>query len=88
MSGLLVKFMVFMKDNFQVFNEVGIDVFVIFGGVVFMLCFVQKDCCEVYDGKVIYGCDVFVDLCFMDVLMDVKCSDNWINNKGFFVDVF
>lgn len=44
MSGLLVKFIVFMKENFVVFNVKGIIVLVILGGVVFILKFVYGDC--------------------------------------------
>ena len=45
----------------------------------------QKDCREVYDGKVI-GRDAFADLRFMDALMDAKRNDNWTNTKGFLTD--
>ncbi|MCY3909725.1 MAG: cobalamin-dependent protein, partial [Cyanobacteria bacterium MAG COS3_bin_20] len=57
MSGLLVKSTAFMKDNLQAFNDAGIDVPVILGGAAQTPRFVQKDCREVYDGKVIYGRD-------------------------------
>ena len=58
----------------------------ILGGAALTPRFVQKDCREVYDGKVIYGRDAFADLRFMDALMDAKCSDNWTNTKGFLAD--
>ena len=86
MSGLLVKSTAFMKDNLQAFNDAGIDVPVILGGAALTPRFVQKDCREVYDGKVIYGRDAFADLRFMDALMDAKRSDNWTNTKGFLAD--
>ena len=86
MSGLLVKSTAFMKDNLQAFNDAGIDVPVILGGAALTPRFVNKDCREVYDGKVIYGRDAFADLRFMDALMDAKRSDNWSNTKGFLVD--
>lgn len=86
MSGLLVKSTAFMKDNLQAFNDAGIDVPVILGGAALTPRFVQKDCREVYDGKVIYGRDAFADLRFMDALMDAKRSENWTNTKGFLAD--
>ena len=86
MSGLLVKSTAFMKDNLQAFNEAGIDVPVILGGAALTPRFVQKDCREVYDGKVIYGRDAFADLRFMDALMDAKGNENWTNQEGFLVD--
>ena len=86
MSGLLVKSTAFMKDNLQAFNDAGIDVPVILGGAALTPRFVQKDCREVYDGKVIYGRDAFADLRFMDALMDAKRNDNWTNSKGFLAD--
>ena len=86
MSGLLVKSTAFMKDNLQAFNEAGIDVPVILGGAALTPRFVQKDCREVYAGKVIYGRDAFADLRFMDALMDAKGNENWTNQEGFLVD--
>ena len=86
MSGLLVKSTAFMKDNLQAFNEAGIDVPVILGGAALTPRFVQKDCREVYEGKVIYGRDAFADLRFMDALMDAKGKENWTNQEGFLVD--
>ena len=83
MSGLLVKSTAFMKDNLQAFNDAGIDVPVILGGAALTPRFVQKDCREVYDGKVIYGRDAFADLRFMDALMEAKGNDNWSNTQGF-----
>ena len=74
MSGLLVKSTAFMKDNLKAFNDAGIDVPVILGGAALTPRFVQKDCREVYNGKVIYGRDAFADLRFMDALMDAKLS--------------
>ena len=86
MSGLLVKSTAFMKDNLQAFNEAGIDVPVILGGAALTPRFVQKDCREVYSGKVIYGRDAFADLRFMDALMEAKSQDNWTNQDGFLAD--
>ena len=83
MSGLLVKSTAFMKDNLTAFNEAGIDVPVILGGAALTPRFVQKDCREVYNGKVIYGRDAFADLRFMDALMDAKGTDDWSNLGGF-----
>jgi 5-methyltetrahydrofolate--homocysteine methyltransferase len=83
MSGLLVKSTAFMKDNLKSFNDAGINVPVILGGAALTPRFVQKDCREVYNGKVIYGRDAFADLRFMDALMDAKGNDNWNNLEGF-----
>ena len=86
MSGLLVKSTAFMKDNLKAFNDAEIDVPVILGGAALTPRFVQKDCREVYNGKVIYGRDAFADLRFMDALMDAKGNDNWNNLEGFITD--
>ena len=86
MSGLLVKSTAFMKDNLKAFNDAGIDVPVILGGAALTPRFVQKDCREVYNGKVIYGRDAFADLRFMDALIDAKGNDNWNNLEGFITD--
>ena len=86
MSGLLVKSTAFMKDNLKAFNESGIEVPVILGGAALTPRFVQKDCREVYNGKVIYGRDAFADLRFMDALMDAKGNDKWSNIDGFLAD--
>ena len=86
MSGLLVKSTAFMKDNLAAFNDSGIDVPVILGGAALTPRFVQKDCRDVYNGKVIYGRDAFADLRFMDALMDAKKKDNWSNLTGFLAD--
>ena len=83
MSGLLVKSTAFMKDNLAAFNQAGIDVPVILGGAALTPRFVQKDCREVYNGKVVYGRDAFADLRFMDALMDAKGQDGWSNTGGF-----
>ena len=83
MSGLLVKSTAFMKDNLDAFNKVGIDVPVILGGAALTPRFVQKDCREVYNGKVVYGRDAFADLRFMDALMEAKNLDGWSNTDGF-----
>ena len=83
MSGLLVKSTAFMKDNLSAFNEAGIDVPVILGGAALTPRFVQKDCREVYNGKVVYGRDAFADLRFMDALTEAKGQDNWSNTGGF-----
>ena len=55
----------------------------ILGGAALTPRFVQKDCREVYNGKVVYGRDAFADLRFMDALMDAKGQDNWSNTSGF-----
>ena len=86
MSGLLVKSTAFMKDNLSAFNDAGIDVPVILGGAALTPRFVQKDCRDVYNGKVIYGRDAFADLRFMDALMDAKRNSNWSNLTGFLAD--
>ena len=83
MSGLLVKSTAFMKDNLSAFNDAGIDVPVILGGAALTPRFVQKDCREVYNGKVVYGRDAFADLRFMDALMAAKGADAWTNTAGF-----
>ncbi|QNI73482.1 methionine synthase [Synechococcus sp. NOUM97013] len=83
MSGLLVKSTAFMKDNLSAFNDAGINVPVILGGAALTPRFVNKDCSEVYDGKVIYGRDAFTDLRFMDAYVDAQQSDSWDNIQGF-----
>ncbi len=83
MSGLLVKSTAFMKDNLQVFNEKGITVPVILGGAALTPKFVNQDCQNTYNGKVIYGKDAFADLHFMDKLMPAKKAANWDDLKGF-----
>ena len=83
MSGLLVKSTAFMKDNLQAFNEAGISVPVVLGGAALTPRFVNKDCSEVYQGKVIYGRDAFTDLRFMDAYVNAKAGDRWDNHKGF-----
>lgn len=83
MSGLLVKSTAFMKDNLQAFNDEDIQVPVILGGAALTPRFVQKDCREVYNGKVIYGRDAFADLRFMDALMEAKRNENWTDCDGF-----
>ena len=83
MSGLLVKSTAFMKDNLEVFNEKGITVPVILGGAALTPKFVNQDCQNTYNGKVVYGKDAFADLHFMDKLMPAKADDNWDDIKGF-----
>ncbi|WP_115126488.1 methionine synthase [Synechococcus sp. GEYO] len=83
MSGLLVKSTAFMKDNLSAFNEAGINVPVVLGGAALTPRFVNKDCSEVYNGKVLYGRDAFTDLRFMDAFVDARQSDAWDNEKGF-----
>ena len=83
MSGLLVKSTAFMKDNLEVFNEKGITVPVILGGAALTPKFVNQDCQNTYNGKVIYGKDAFADLHFMDKLMPAKSDENWDDIKGF-----
>ena len=83
MSGLLVKSTAFMKDNLSAFNEAGINVPVILGGAALTPRFVNKDCSEVYDGKVIYGRDAFTDLRFMDAYVEAQQADSWDNVQGF-----
>lgn len=83
MSGLLVKSTAFMKDNLQTFNEKGITVPVILGGAALTPKFVNDDCQNTYNGKVIYGKDAFSDLHFMDKLMPAKSGNDWDDFKGF-----
>ncbi len=83
MSGLLVKSTAFMKENLEVFNQKGITVPVILGGAALTRKFVEQDCQQVYQGKVIYGRDAFSDLHFMDYLMAAKSVNKWDDKKGF-----
>jgi len=83
MSGLLVKSTAFMKDNLQAFNEAGISVPVVLGGAALTPRFVNKDCSEVYQGKVIYGRDAFTDLRFMDAYVKAKADGSWSDHQGF-----
>ena len=83
MSGLLVKSTAFMKNNLQSFNEAGINVPVVLGGAALTPRFVNKDCNDVYEGKVIYGKDAFTDLRFMDALVTAKAKDRWDDRAGF-----
>ncbi|MEO1373804.1 MAG: methionine synthase [Cyanobacteria bacterium J06635_10] len=83
MSGLLVKSTAFMKDNLETFNEKGITVPVILGGAALTPKFVNEDCQNTYQGKVIYGKDAFSDLNFMEKLMPAKAGNDWDDFKGF-----
>ena len=83
MSGLLVKSTAFMKDNLQAFNEAGITVPVVLGGAALTPRFVNKDCSEVYNGKVIYGRDAFTDLRFMDAYVHANAENSWDDQQGF-----
>lgn len=83
MSGLLVKSTAFMKDNLQNFNEEGITIPVILGGAALTPRFVNHDCSEVYNGKVIYGKDAFTNLRFMDSYVSAKANEQWDDQKGF-----
>jgi len=83
MSGLLVKSTAFMKDNLQNFNEEGITIPVILGGAALTPRFVNHDCSEVYNGKVIYGKDAFTNLRFMDSYVEAKANERWDNQEGF-----
>ncbi|MEL6579779.1 MAG: methionine synthase [Cyanobacteria bacterium J06621_12] len=83
MSGLLVKSTAFMKDNLETFNEKGITVPVILGGAALTPKFVNQDCQNTYNGRVVYGKDAFADLNFMDKLMPAKTGDNWDDLQGF-----
>ncbi|MFL0768672.1 MAG: methionine synthase [Prochlorococcus sp.] len=83
MSGLLVKSTAFMKDNLQAFNDSQINVPVILGGAALTPRFVNKDCSEVYNGKVIYGRDAFTDLRFMDAFVAARNEGRWDNQQGF-----
>ncbi|MEA5506515.1 methionine synthase [Halotia wernerae UHCC 0503] len=87
MSGLLVKSTAFMKENLQAFNEKGITVPVILGGAALTPKFVNQDCQNTYQGKVVYGRDAFSDLHFMDKLMPAKAADNWDDFQGFLDEV-
>ncbi len=83
MSGLLVKSTAFMKDNLKSLNEENISVPIILGGAALTPKFVNQDCASVYNGKVIYGKDAFIDLKFMDSYMKAKASNKWDNYDGF-----
>ncbi len=83
MSGLLVKSTAFMKDNLETFNQEGITVPVILGGAALTPKFVNEDCQNTYNGRVIYGKDAFADLHFMDKLMPAKTDGQWDDRKGF-----
>jgi 5-methyltetrahydrofolate--homocysteine methyltransferase len=83
MSGLLVKSTAFMKENLETFNQKGIRVPVILGGAALTRKFVEQDCQQVYQGKVIYGKDAFSDLHFMDHLMAAKSAQQWDDQQGF-----
>ncbi|WP_218079753.1 methionine synthase [Anthocerotibacter panamensis] len=83
MSGLLVKSTVIMKENLQIFNERGITLPVILGGAALTRRFVEKDCQEVYKGRVAYGLDAFVGLHFLDRLMQTKAKGQWSDTLGF-----
>jgi len=83
MSGLLVKSTAFMKDNLTAFNEAGIDVPVVLGGAALTPRFVNRDCAEVYNGKVLYGRDAFTDLHFMDAYVEAMRSGRWDHRHGF-----
>lgn len=87
MSGLLVKSTAFMKDNLERFNEQGITVPVILGGAALTSKFVNQDCQNTYQGKVVYGRDAFSDLHFMDKLMPAKAASNWDDLQGFLDEV-
>ena len=82
MSGLLVKSTAFMKDNLSAFNK-PVSTFLSFSECSFNPRFVNKDCSEVYDGKVIYGRDAFTDLRFMDAYVEAQQADSWDNVQGF-----
>ena len=64
-------------------NAAGIDVPVILGGAALTPRFVNKDCREVYRGQVIYGCDAFADLRFMDAYVAARDAQQWDNGRGF-----
>ena len=83
MSGLLVKSTAFMKNNLSALNEAGITVPVILGGAALTPKFVNVDCNQVYNGKVIYGKDAFTDLKFMDDLVKFKKENQWSDLTGF-----
>ena len=83
MSGLLVKSTAFMKSNLEAFNEASITVPVILGGAALTPKFVNKDCNDVYNGKVIYGKDAFTDLRFMEQYIEAKRNNEWDDIKGF-----
>ncbi len=83
MSGLLVKSTAFMKDNLAAFNEANIKVPVILGGAALTPKFVNEDCSQIYEGKILYGKDAFTDLKFMNEYMKSKKIGNWSDDKGF-----
>ncbi|MFL0742257.1 MAG: methionine synthase [Prochlorococcus sp.] len=83
MSGLLVKSTAFMKSNLKEFNEAGITVPVILGGAALTPKFVNKDCSDTYNGKVVYGKDAFTDLRFMDAYIAARRNRRWDDANGF-----
>ena len=83
MSGLLVKSTAFMKDNLKAFNEANIKVPVILGGAALTPKFVNEDCSQIYNGKILYGKDAFTDLKFMNEYMENKRKGNWSDINGF-----
>jgi 5-methyltetrahydrofolate--homocysteine methyltransferase len=83
MSGLLVKSTAFMKDNLEEFNRRGIDVPVILGGAALTKKFVEQDCQNTYNGRVVYGKDAFSDLNFMDAYMPAKPRASGITLRAF-----
>jgi 5-methyltetrahydrofolate--homocysteine methyltransferase len=87
MSGLLVKSTAFMKDNLATFNQAEITVPVILGGAALTPKFVNQDCQNTYNGRVVYGKDAFSDLHFMDKLMPAKTDNNWDDLQGFLDEV-
>jgi 5-methyltetrahydrofolate--homocysteine methyltransferase len=87
MSGLLVKSTAFMKDNLETFNKENITVPVILGGAALTPKFVNQDCQNTYNGRVVYGKDAFSDLHFMDKLMPAKADSNWDDLQGFLDEV-
>jgi 5-methyltetrahydrofolate--homocysteine methyltransferase len=56
---------------------------VVLGGAALTPRFVNKDCSDVYNGKVIYGRDAFTDLRFMDAFVEARKDGSWDNLKGF-----
>ena len=55
----------------------------VLGGAALTPRVVNKDCSDVYNGKVIYGRDAFTDLRFMDAFVDARKQGHWDNIKGF-----
>jgi 5-methyltetrahydrofolate--homocysteine methyltransferase len=83
MSGLLVKSTLFMRENLEELNRLGMsDIPVLLGGAALTRSYVEKDLRKVYQGRVFYGRDAFEGLGTMDRLMTMKRSGEWDPDFG------